>query len=1625
MARRLIVGLARVVVSLGLVATSLVLHLPTRGGRVALRDIVAGVLPGAVPGRLVVGAVDVLSPREIRLSGVSYADARGAPLLGGAVVSVRPAWRLWGAITAGRPYPEIDVHARTAWARVPYFEPSPPPQPSAHAEPAQALSLPSLRITVDEVRGALPQVPLSARNLRLDAGLALNGATTVDLRSLGLTLDAMGLRDERVDGSVRTSIGDPLRVQGALRLRGPSLDCDVSAETDAAGRIATRLHGCALTAGGLDTLARRAPDQRLGVTIAVEDASVHDVGGGMWDARVALRLNGQPVALAGRLSATSQTLDVVVRHLSARSIAAAAPVTDLDGIVHIERHVEGDTQRFVVDTSRLVAAVSDVPVPPVRAAARLRGSLLTVDDLASPDIGLSARGSIDLERGPSEFHAEANVSTPEISRYPWVAGRASGALRLHAEVNGRNGRLTAEVHGTTQRLRLAGVRAESAALDATASLEHEQASVDVTVAARRLVVPGALGPADVSMRAVGDPRGRLRTRVTAHGDGLLAALGPAAAGQRGATAVSADVELDLSNPGRFRTRLVSSSLTLRGVRARVSGDVAVLRRATRGELPSGRLRIESDGHGSIAVALSPRRVEAQLDALDLAWLRPLVPGAPAIDGVATGSVSLDPDDLRGARVSLRLERGHVDRVGAVSGQLDVTPSGGLTSVALVVASGRPGASATSHPRVVANLQVAPPRRLNDVDAWFAGVRGGRFAVEDLDLSAWNDLLPTGLGAQGRVSVTLDLSRPATPGPLRAEAHVEARNLTGGLRLAGRLVPAVVPLTLRAVGCTDLQSAAIDGSTARLRVALTPWHSGDAEPAARPCGNEEPLLPRSFAAVDWGVRGPWLSAARSALEELRTPTRPLSAATQARLAATHVNLRVKLGPMLRAEWPLRAVPLRGADGRPRMLQPPDLPADAMLLVETAAAGPALGLGVDVNVDFRASALPQIGLDEPISARLISSLRPVAQGTLLGAVEGVLDGAIELSPNALAEDRGLIALTYRARANGAQLMAGATSAVVVDRFEVDTQNMKLERFAWARARGVRGALELQLHADNVGAEHVSAWAKLSNLRARIGGVDDPRETPPVQIYTSAALVPREGEGNTLRSCLHATARAAMPACDPLSTEVPDSEASLFALATIPMLGSFWAPRPSPRDATVQVHARRFRLETLTPFVRDDNIAGIGGALEASLRWDGRHPEAFFTDLHVADGRAEIISLGEPLRELALDARIEGPRARIDTMSAAIGRGHVDLTGTADLTGLLREVAGDGAATGPRAVVAMRGETRQMPIGVEGNTYGWIDGAIRYSMEVARDGATGTLDIERASVLLKEEQTRDLQPLSVDRDVFLLGRTATPAARAAAAFPMSVRFASETPIWIRRSDLAVALRAHGDIHRERGGWGVAGVIEQANAQSWFSVLGKRFELDRTRVVFDGGVAINPQLDVAAHHDSTTLGRLTAIVGGRLRGPSMAFGAVNFPDATQAEILAMIALGRRDSQGASGDSDLGQQAGTQFASLITAMTLGTVNSGLSRSGGFLPTIILEPGQGATSGRYGAGLSLGPRVYLQATYGAASNALGQANSTTQMFRVLLELAISQAWSASAFGDVGRAEGATQGSTGFDVFWSP
>ena len=201
---------------------------------------------------------------------------------------------------------------------------------------------------------------------------------------------------------------------------------------------------------------------------------------------------------------------------------------------------------------------------------------------------------------------------------------------------------------------------------------------------------------------------------------------------------------------------------------------------------------------------------------------------------------------------------------------------------------------------------------------------------------------------------------------------------------------------------------------------------------------------------------------------------------------------------------------------------------------------------------------------------------------------------------------------------------------------------------------------------------------------------------------------------------------------------------------------------------------------------------------------------------------------------------------------------------------------------------------------------------------------------------------------------------------------------------------------------------------------MFGKRFDFDRLRVSLDGNVNFNPELDIAAHYDSPTAGRIALTVSGRFSAPSVVFRAERYPTASQAEVLAMIVIGRSQGTTSTGQSDLASQAGAAVGSLLTGLTLGAFTSSLSREFSFLPTLIVEPGSGASRGRYGAGVNLSPRIYLQATYGAAAAAVGQTSAAVaEELRLLLEYAITESLTGSA------TWGTPSNRWGVDVFWSP
>ncbi len=488
-----------------------------------------------------------------------------------------------------------------------------------------------------------------------------------------------------------------------------------------------------------------------------------------------------------------------------------------------------------------------------------------------------------------------------------------------------------------------------------------------------------------------------------------------------------------------------------------------------------------------------------------------------------------------------------------------------------------------------------------------------------------------------------------------------------------------------------------------------------------------------------------------------------------------------------------------------------------------------------------------------------------------------------------------------------------------------------------------------------------------------------------------------------------------CDPLQAEADAPPGALRASLRLPIEGTPASPEPALDRLAVSLSARRFRLDALTPAVRGDDVGAVGGYLDGAMRWapSGRGPEG---ELRVSEGSAEVVSVGERLRDLALTLRAEGGRITLSSAGFQLGGGRVALRGEADLSGALARPA-EGDPARPLATVRLEADTTALPLGAEGNTYGWVDSHITYAMRFLPGDASGEVVIDRARVRLKEQETRDLQPLSVDPDIFELGRTRPPPVSTGAPYPMSIAFSIPNPLHIERSDLGVAIRGSGVVSRERGGWGVAGLIERAGTRGWFAVFGKRFEIDRLRVGLDGSVSVNPTLDISATHNTVAGDRLTATVGGNLSAPTLGFASANHPGASEVEVLAMLALGRSGAQSASGSDDLGEQAGAAFASLLGAMTFGSISRGMS----IVPTLILEPGQG-NAGRYGAGVALGPRFYLQATYGASSSAAqGTSTSSSGVFRVMLEVALSHAWSAAV---AATANAEAQGG-GVDVFWSP
>ena len=195
------------------------------------------------------------------------------------------------------------------------------------------------------------------------------------------------------------------------------------------------------------------------------------------------------------------------------------------------------------------------------------------------------------------------------------------------------------------------------------------------------------------------------------------------------------------------------------------------------------------------------------------------------------------------------------------------------------------------------------------------------------------------------------------------------------------------------------------------------------------------------------------------------------------------------------------------------------------------------------------------------------------------------------------------------------------------------------------------------------------------------------------------------------------------------------------------------------------------------------------------------------------------------------------------------------------------------------------------------------------------------------------------------------------------------------------------------------VAGTIELE--RGWAGFQGRRFVLDRGKIIFSGGTQVNPQLDILAQYKHADY-LIDAVVGGTGEEPSLDLRSD--PPLEQADILAVLLFGKPASALGKGEqADLQQQA----VSLTSGYAASTIGRSVSDALGLDELGLDLSDVDFSGGRVGFGRNLNRKTRI-----SASQSVGGEEGQ----EVAIDYAIAPDWDF-------RTTTSSKGSSGADIIW--
>ena len=492
------------------------------------------------------------------------------------------------------------------------------------------------------------------------------------------------------------------------------------------------------------------------------------------------------------------------------------------------------------------------------------------------------------------------------------------------------------------------------------------------------------------------------------------------------------------------------------------------------------------------------------------------------------------------------------------------------------------------------------------------------------------------------------------------------------------------------------------------------------------------------------------------------------------------------------------------------------------------------------------------------------------------------------------------------------------------------------------------------------------------------------------------------------------SAYTTADKVSADVGLKVASGTARATLDA-DARWGKRPLPElqhrgHAKLETHA--FKLEALSPLI-GAYVSEIGGMLDASTELDVTPAATKLTGTaSLEQGVVQIPSIGQRFSDISARFGVADDQFRLERLEARGTTGRLSAKGAARLDGFqLRSAEGH--------VVIKKNES--LPLTLEGADIGdaWGNVDARYTSP-AQGERKLQIDVPEFHLVTPETSGYGLQSLDRAKDIRVGVRRADGVFVPLPVQPLEVGGKSAALGGEPAQPLRIVVKLGSNVSVERGRSAQAQLTGQLTIETTpdtnvqgrievrggkLDVQGKRFEIERGVVTFEGTDPGNPTITATARWDAPGYTVYADYVGDVKEGRIKLHAE---PPLTQNEIATLMLFGSPEGT-ASGSTD------PNAAALAVGVAGGTAAKGLNQVIDDFTRLDVSARVDTTTGSARPELvfQVSPRVSAKVTRAVGAPAAGESPDRTFL---TLELRLRRAWALSAiFGD--------HGASALDLIW--